>query len=161
MRATKYIEKYAPSVAFVCAACVLFVFSDDVSDKFRSGGWRIDALYSAIFNWSAIQSGFVFGMYGFVVSKRDGFSAIISKSGIFQEFLTYIRRAYIFGFSLTFSSLPLMVIEPSVDPNETASYFLISAWFCLFIWTFLAFLRVAFIFGVIAATPDKPDRIPG
>jgi len=48
-----------------------------------------------------------------------------------------------------------------VNSGEAVLYWIQAAWFALFVWAFGAFLRVAFSFGIIVATPDRPKRIPG
>ena len=68
------VERFGPLA--VAAACMLAVYlcAPAVIEKFRAeGGWQASSLYGAVFNWSAIQIGFAFGVYGFVVGKNEGF----------------------------------------------------------------------------------------
>lgn len=137
------------------------VLSHKIAPEFGTDRLQISNLYGAVFNWSAIQSGFVFGIYGFVISKKDGFVGDIAEGLSFPRFVRYTRGAYLLAMILTIVSLPLIVVEPSVGLPLSSNYLLISGWFALFVWTFFAFLRVAFIFGSIAATPDRKSKLPG
>jgi len=157
-----WFERWAPLAAAAFIFCACLYFRDELSIKFaKDGPWKAPSLYAAVFNWASIQSGFVFGIYGFIVTKKDGFIGKISETITFAEFVGFSRRAYIGGFALTFTTLPLLVAEPSISDAADRNFSLVSAWFAFFVWTFCAFLRVAFSFGIMAATPDRPKKIPG
>lgn len=156
-----WFERLAPLGMGLVALAVVVVWREAIAARFAPNGWQPSNLYNAVFNWASIQSGFVFGIYGFVASKRDGFVGEIAGGRAFAQLLTYARRAYITGFVLTFVSLPVMVAAPSLADSKSLSYWLVAVWFAAFVWTFCAFLRVAFTFGLIAATPDRKERIVG
>lgn len=137
------------------------IFRSQISDQFSPDGWQSGNLYGAVFGWSSIQSGFVFAVYGFIVAKRDGFAGILVGGQTYERFLGFTRRACFGGFLLAVISLPFVVVAPTVNADKPITYWPIVAWFSYFVWVFGAFLRVAFTFGKIIATPDKPDRIPG
>jgi len=130
-------------------------FSELVALKFSSGDWKSVGLYSAIFGWSAIQTGFAFGVYGFVIGKGDGFIAALKNTIAMSRFIVYIRRANISGFLLTLTSIPLIIVEPKVGVPMSTSYLVVALWFALFVWSFLSFLRLAYNFGQIASVKDK------
>jgi hypothetical protein len=157
----RFFERFAPLVLSLAALATIYYFREEVAAHFAPDGWKAESLYSAVFNWASVQSGFVFGIYGFIVSKRNGFIGEIAHTHSFAELTRYARRAYLSGFVLTFASLPLTVIQPTItDPNSSA-FMVAAVWFAAFIWTFFAFLRVAFIFGALVAVPDRRERIPG
>jgi hypothetical protein len=145
----------------LAALAVIFFWRVEIAAHFAPEGWKAESLYSAVFNWASVQSGFVFGIYGFIVSKRDGFIGEIANTRTFAQLTRYARRAYLTGFALTFASLPLTVAQPVIDDSSSRAFLVTAVWFAAFIWTFCAFLRVAFIFGALVAVPDKRDRIPG
>lgn len=156
-----WFERWSPlAVALTVLGACLYL-RPEITLKFGENGWKASSLYSAVFNWASIQSGFVFGIYGFIITKKDGFVGTISGTTTFAQFIAFTRRAYIGGFALTFASLPLLVTEPAIFSADKRTFWLISTWFAFFIWAFCAFLRVAFSFGIMAATPDRPTRIPG
>lgn len=74
-----------------------------------------------------------------------------------RRFLVYVKRANLGGFTLTFASLPLAVLSPSPSNKYSIEFYLIAAWFALFVWTFLAFLRIAFNFGHLSGVRDRPE----
>lgn len=77
-----------------------------------------------------------------------------------KQFLGYTKRAVAMGFVLTFLSMPLMVAAPQITTPSTLMYLSITLWFALFIWAFLAFARVAYLFGLMLK-PENRDIIPG
>ena len=69
-----WIEQYAPLVISAACAFAIYILAPSIIARFtQSEGWQASSLYGAVFNWSAIQTGFAFGVYGFVVGKNDGF----------------------------------------------------------------------------------------
>lgn len=158
---TQEFERFAPVAFAVVSLILIIVFHDSIVAKFKPDGWQSSNLYSAVFNWASIQSGFVFGVYGFIATKRDGFAGEMAKAPSFDLFLKYARRAYLTGFALTFVSLPIMVANPNLATASPREFSIVAIWFAVFVWTFCAFLRVAFIFGIISATPDRPVEIMG
>lgn len=149
------IEKFGPMAISLIAFALMLYFSKEISGRFASHAWRSSGLYSAIFGWSAIQSGFAFGVYGFVLGKSGGFVASLKGTQTMARFEGYIKRAIWTGFLLTFVTIPLIVCEPVASQPLNKTYVIISAWFAFFIWAFLAFLRLAYNFGALAAVKDK------
>lgn len=97
----------------------------------------------------------MFAVYGFIVTKRDGFVGTVIAGGSYERFLGFTKRACYGGFALTIASLPLLVSSPKMLTLTSFGYWLIALWFALFIWAVGAFLRVAFSFGIIVGTPDR------
>lgn len=157
----RLFERFAPLALGFAAFVVIYFLRSEIATNFEPNRWKVESLYSAVFNWASVQSGFVFGIYGFIVSKRDGFIGEIAHTHTFTQLTRYARRAYLTGFALTFASLPLTVAQPAISDPASNAFLIASIWFAAFIWTFCAFLRVAFIFGALVAVPDKRDRITG
>lgn len=156
-----WFERYAPIFLGALSLLSCWYFRSELSASFEPGKWDSSNLYSAVFNWSSIQSGFLFAIYGFIVTKRDGFVGKIFGGRAFSLFIKFTGRACVGGFVLTITSLPLLVSDPDISQASTVTFYLISLWFSFFVWAFFAFLRVAFSFGLIVATPDRPQRSPG
>ena len=153
----KAVEQFSPISVAAVSFIVLQYYKVEIVSAFLNGNWSVSSLYAAIFDWSAIQTGFLFGIYGFVASKKDGFIGEITGTYAMIWFISYIRRAIFTGFVLTFASIPLVVIDLSLVANEGENYVWISLWMCLFIWAFLSFARAAYIFGLMARVRDKED----
>ncbi len=156
-----WFEKFAPLGAGLTALALLYYFREPIATKFSPNGWQASNLYGAVFDWASIQSGFVFAIYGFIVTKKDGFVGAIAPGRSHTQFISFTRRACFGGFALTFFSLPLLVISPEIATLSKALYLLIAVWFAFFVWAFCAFLRVAFSFGIMVATPDRETKIAG
>ena len=148
-------ETYGPVITGLLTLGVLLYFSSPIALKFAHEEWTSSGLYSAIFGWSAIQTGFAFGVYGFVLGKSGGFVGALRGTRTMERFEGYIKRANWTGFTLTFFSIPLIVAEPKITAPLNASYVVVSVWFAFFVWAFLAFLRLAYNFGAIASVKDK------
>lgn len=157
----EWFEQLAPVLLGLLVLVGCLIARTPIAEQFEPQKWDATNLYVAVFDWAAIQSGFVFGIYGFIVSKRDGFVGQMMKGRSYEKFIGYTRRAYLGGFALTFVSLPLLVVGPDISDPDSKTYMLTALWFASFVWAFAAFLRVAFIFGTIAATPDRPEKVPG
>jgi hypothetical protein len=152
------VEQLGPLVLSAGCALAIYFFAPSIISKFQiENGWQVSSLYGAIFNWSAIQTGFAFGVYGFVVGKNDGFIKEIREKLAMRRFLGYVRRANIGGFVLTVTSLPLTVANPELSNPKSLLFLIVLAWFSLFLWTFLAFLRVAYGFGKLSSVRDQPE----
>lgn len=149
------IEYWGPFVGAVATIVCLFVYREFLVAKFSESVWNLTGLYSSIFGWSAIQTGFLFGVYGFIVGRSEGFIAEIKDTKFMKLYLRYTARATIIGFCLTIFSIPLMVVEPQLQPNDGWGFPIVAAWFSLFVWAFGAFLRVAYIFGIVVRVRDK------
>lgn len=149
------LEQYGPAFAAAIALASLFYYSQEIAMNFSSEKWKSSGLYAAIFGWSSIQVGFSFGVFGFVLGKSDGFVKEIRGTKAMARFLSYIKRANIAGFILTISSIPLVVIEPTIREPIDFYYIFIAIWFSLFVWSFFSFLRIAYNFGRIASVKDK------
>jgi hypothetical protein len=158
---SKRFEQWAPTGVGVAALLLCAFFRLEIAEQFQPNKWNAGNLYNAVFNWAAIQSGFVFGIYGYVAAKRDGFVGEFAKGGSYNRFIGYTQRAYIGGFLLTACSLPLLVATPNISRAGSWTFWLVVLWFSAFVWAFCSFLRVAFIFGLIAAIPDKKQRRAG
>jgi hypothetical protein len=151
-------EQYGPLAASAACALAIYIVAPSIIAKFRvSGGWQVSSLYGAVFNWSAIQIGFSFGVYGFVAGKNDGFVQEIRERLAMHRFLGYVRRANIGGFALTVASLPLAIVNPPISDPRSLLFLVIVVWFSLFLWSFLAFLRVAYGFGRLSSVRDQPE----
>ena len=151
-----WIERYHPLLIAVISVLALVYLRPNISLLFKEGVWSAEGLYSAIFGWSSIQSGFAFGVYGFVIGRDEGFVKAIKDTVAFERFISYTRRASYAGFFLAIISIPLIVSAPDLSSTKGSVYFLVSAWFGVFVWTFISFLRLAFNFGKIASVKDRP-----
>jgi hypothetical protein len=145
-------EQFGPLIAAVATVAVIGFYRDAITAKFTSEAWTTANLYSAVFAWSAIETGFAFAVYGFVVGKSEGFVEALRDTFAMRRFLQYVTAANILGFLLSVISIPLAITNPS-PTNST--FWVVTLWFGLFVWTFFAFLRIAFNFGRLSNVRDR------
>ena len=150
------VERYGP-LGFSLAAMVgIYLNATPIVTSIEASKWQVANLYTAVFSWAAIQTGFAFGVYGFVVGRSEGFIPEIRNTIAMRRFLGYVKRANVGGFLLTIVSLPLTIFSPNPAPQGSAQFFLVLLWFGLFLWTLLAFLRIAYSFGHLSSIRDQP-----
>ncbi len=154
------IERFGPLTISLSLAIALFVYRDPIIAREAQGSLNFPALYSAAVDWAAIQTGFLFGIFGFVAGKNDGFIKAVRNTHAMRLFSGYMRCAMALGFVVTIYSIMLMVINFSVSDGGGVSYSIFLLWALLTAWAFLAFGRVAYIFGILIRTKDK-NVIPG
>jgi hypothetical protein len=152
-------ERFLPVTLAALVLIAATIFRAGIAQFFIHHGLNMDGLYNAVFGWSAIQTGFVFAVYGFVMSSEGGFIERVRDTTPMNQFLQYTRNATYLGFALTAFSMPLMVSGIKVS-REVYGYFAISIWFSLFVWAFLSFARVAFLFGILIRPKTRP-LLPG
>jgi hypothetical protein len=150
-----WAEKYGPiALAFATAGALLY-FSEEMVGLAADKSINVSALYSAIFNWASIQTGFLFGVFGFVSGKSSGFLAEINRTQAMQTFNIYTRNATLLGFLVALTCIPLVVTDFDISAKSAAHYYVFVGWSFVTVWSFLAFARVAYVFGVILQVRDK------
>ena len=155
----KRAESTFPFVLGASISAIMLIFRAQITAHFIGGSWSLTGLYGAIFNWAALQTGFLFSVYGFIAAKQGGFIEVIRHTVFMSDFMRYTRRSIIMGFILTFSSIPLIIINLNFKNGRLGPFLIVDLWIGLFVWAFLTFVRVAYIFGIIARVRDQ-ERIP-
>jgi hypothetical protein len=159
-KATLFLESWGPLLVGALSFAALLFWRAEVVSQFANRGWKAEGLYGAVFNWAAIQTGFAFGVYGFVAGKTGGFIDAVRGTVAMSRFHRYVKTANVLGFVLTVLSIPLLVINPDLKAPTTLIYAVAAAWFALFIWAFVTFLRIAYTFGHLSGVKDNPPFYP-
>ena len=149
-------EKYIPVLIAAAATSICLLLQTEIVCLFRNYDLSMRGLYSAVFGWSAVQTGFLFGVFGFVAGSQDSFISEVRDTIPVRRFVVYTRNATLIGFILTFASMPMMVINLDRPSENLCAYVLTALWFGLFVWAFLAFARVAYLFGLLMQPKAKP-----
>lgn len=155
-----YVERYAPFLIAAAITFALYKYRGALAESAQSEDITIPILYTSVFDWAAIQTGFLFGIFGYVGGKSDGFIAEVKNTESMGYFLGYMRTAIWLGFVLTFASIPMMVTQHDIGSGDSWRFFIFLSWVFLSVWAFFAFLRVAYIFGLLLR-PSAAKRIPG
>ena len=149
------VERYFPAGAGIALFGALYYFGDVIVAGSNNNTLNLSILYSAVFDWSAIQTGFLFGIIGFIAGKNDGFIKELQDTPQMGYFHSYQKSAIALGFLITFTSIPLMVTGMTVLSVDGWRYLVFCAWASVSLWAFFAFVRVAYIFGIIIRVRDK------
>lgn len=152
------VERYGPIGSVVIWLAFAYFFREWFVDSISSGKIILSGLFSAVFGWAAIQTGFLFSVFGFVATKSDGFIGEFRRLPVMKRFQWYVLQAMYMGFVLTIYSIPLMILDLDMKGNFT--YWTVALWFASFIWAFTSFLRVALNFGKMVSVRDN-EFIPG
>lgn len=152
------IERFGPFSCVVAWLIVAYLFRGWIVSHIAQEKIILNGLFSAVFGWAAIQTGFIFSVFGFVATKSDGFVGEFRRSPAMKQFQFYVLQAMYMGFILTVYSIPLMIWK--LDMNGNITYWIVAAWFASFIWAFTSFLRVALNFGKMVSVKDQ-TFIPG
>lgn len=156
-----FVERFGPFLSGIGCFMALSWCKAEILMLVENKTLVMNNLYTAIFDWSAIQTGCLFAIYGFVAGKSDGFIGAIRHTITMQQYNSYLKRAIVIGFVLTVVSIPLIVTNFNLDAAPPIWYSVVAAWFSLFVWAFFAFARVAFVFGILVRTRDNPSRPAG
>lgn len=149
------IEKYGPLVLSILGTMGVLLWRDAITANVSRQEIDVDDLYSSVLNWASIQIGFAFAVYGFVIGKSEGFVEAVRDTAAMGRFISYVKRANVGGFLLTATSIPLAVISPEPKTPDSLVFWVVTCWFGLFLWTFFAFLRIAYNFGHLSSVRDQ------
>lgn len=139
---------------------IAYYYKDWFVNKVTFGDISLNGLFSAVFGWASIQTGFIFSVFGFVATKTGGLVEEFRSTPYIFVFESYVRRAMYLGLILTVYSIPMMSYK--VDVDSPTQYWIVCIWFALFIWAFGAFLRVALNFGQLLSRNKGDDTyLPG
>lgn len=143
-------EANYPMIFGGIAAAAALAYAPQAISVFTENEWKIDSIYSAVFDVSAITTPFLFTFYSFVATAERGFIGRMRASVYYRMLMQYTVRALLLGGLLTLLSIPVMVIEPKPATLGEASHLLLVIWLGLAVWTLSAFVRAAYIFSVFA-----------
>ncbi|GEO99991.1 hypothetical protein [Methylobacterium haplocladii] len=150
-----YFESWSPFVLAATAFCTLIFFRVEITQDFVTYKLSLPQLYTAIFGWASVMTGFQFGVYSLIFSKTDGFISRISSTKALEKFMSYTKRAVTLGFALTIFGIPLLIINADMDGLSVIMYCIGTLYVSLFIYSFAATVRVAKLFAIMAKIKTK------
>jgi hypothetical protein len=123
--------------------------------------WHLDQLYTAVFAFLAITTGFVAAFYCTIVCMSEGFIHQIRNTDVMRGFLIFLKQAIILGFFVSLASIPMMVVEPIPTEQYSLSAFAVALWLGAAVWAIAAFYRVASLFFFMFEAKIEPRRPAG
>lgn len=154
------LEKRFPLALASVSLLLCVLFGNSLAGWVASGTIVMDGLYGALFDWSAIQTAFAFGVFAFIMGHSGDFIMRLRATKAFKVFANYVFSAMASGFVLSVASLPLLVTQPKDIEAFSAIFYLISIWFSLFMYCIASFYRVGRIMWIIVRTQDNREH-PG
>ncbi len=119
-----------------------------ITSSFANDIWDLEGFYAAVFDWSSIQSAFLFSVFAFFLARSEPFIQAISNTTTFRALRKYVLRSLILSMLLTLLSFPLLINTPDMVSNEYLNF-----GFCIFIfvmtflcYTFMCFIKVVRVF---------------
>jgi hypothetical protein len=127
-----------------------------IGSQFANEVWKIDAFYSAVFDWSSIQAAFLFSVYAFFLSRSEPFIKAIATTSSFRALRSYVLRTLALAMGLTVLSLPLVVAPMGIKSGSPCDIGFVI--FCLTMlalsYTFMCFVKVIRVFGKLEAMEE-------
>jgi len=123
--------------------------------------WHIDQMYTAIFAFLAITTGFLATFYCTIVCMSDGFVRQIRDTKKMWGFLGFVKRGIILGFAVSLASIPMMIAAPAPTEHFSISAIVVSTWLGCAAWAVAAFYRVASLFFFLFEARTEPRRPAG
>lgn len=123
-----------------------------IANKFSAGGWKIDAYYSAIFNWAAFQGAFLFSVYAFFLSRSEPFIKAVEATPAFRNLRKYVLRSLWLSMGLTLASLPAVVAAPTISADAgllDPGFIIFWVMSTLLAYTFGNFVKVIRVFRLL------------
>jgi hypothetical protein len=145
----RWALRHAAPTLGVATFVLCLYFRAEIANFFGPEGWSISGFYSSVLNLGAVKTGFILGIYTYVVSKDTGFIGAIKGSSAYKEMITYLRRIFYTVFVMTFGSVPLAVVLPVPSEDVTWETFAFSFWAAFFVYTSFCFLRILRAFSAI------------
>ena len=148
--ARRRLRRHLPAIAAVTAPISVLAERETLSSRFGSEAWDIGAFYSAVFDWSSIQSAFLFGIYAFILARSEPFIKAIDGTEPFEKLRSLCRSTLYMTFLLTLVSMPLAVTQP----QPTNSLLSLNLWVLaglssLAAFSFFRFFKIVRVFSKI------------
>jgi hypothetical protein len=151
-------ERYYPLAGGIATALAWWLWGVHLVEFSESHNWHLDQIYTAMFGFTAVTTGFLGTFYGTIQSMTTGFISRIRDTTVLRVFLRYTKNAIIVGFVSSLISMAMMVVAPlpRICPSwESAAS---SIWMLVSVWAVLGFYRVASLLFPLFETHVPDER---
>jgi hypothetical protein len=119
-----------------------------ITTEFAAAHWSLSNFYGAVFNWSAIQAGFLFGAYAFFLSRTEPFIQAVSESHPFEQLRVYVKRTLYMTMGLAAVTAIILVATPAMTAEQyDFAFLLFCAVSCALTYTVFSMFKVIRVFG--------------
>jgi len=150
------LVRLSPLLISILIFFSLCFFDEEIAQYIKDMTIDWSNLYAAVFDWAAIQTGFLFGVYGFIVGSPTGFMKAIDGTKPFRYFKIGLITSLVVGFVLTIISLPLLVFSPNPFTSGATVKVLSFLWFSFFVFALGTFFRSAYLFAFMTRQKESP-----
>jgi hypothetical protein len=146
-----------PTVSGVVVAVLWLFIGSKVVAVCEDNKWHLDQIYTAMFGFLAITTGFLATFYGTLQSVSSGFLDKMRGTRTLGSFMSYTRGAIVLGLITSLLSVIMMVAAPLPLQNFTLASFFMSLWMGLIICALCSFYRSARWFFFLLETRIPPN----
>jgi hypothetical protein len=139
-------EQIYPFVLGLIAAAAWMIFGSNVVCYAQQHNWHLDQLYTAVFAFLAITTGFLATFYCTIQCMSEGFIQRIRNTQTLNGFLAFTKHAIIIGFIVSIVSVPMMVVTPMPITSFSWSAVIVALWLGVAVYAVASFYRVASLF---------------
>lgn len=154
-------ERLYPLAIGAVAAVAWLLWGHKIAAICVKEQWHIEQMYTAVFAFLAITTGFLATFYCTIVCMSEGFVRQIRDTKKMAGFLAFVKRAIILGFVVSLTSVPMMVAEPAPTEQFSVAAFIVAVWVGASAWAIAAFYRVASLFFFLFEAKTEPRRPAG
>lgn len=145
----KWVQAHLEEIGALAGAGVLYWLWPHIIERFAAtNGWSASGLYSAVFGWTSIQVGILFGIYTFVVPRTEPFFRALNRTSAFGEFKDYLLVSCYLTMVCVLGAFLFTVVNPVPDGRVLLKLLLIS-WLDLIFYTVLRFLKIMRVFQIL------------
>lgn len=139
-------EQIYPFVLGLLAAVAWIIFGADVVVYAGHHNWHLDQLYTAVFAFLAVTTGFLATFYCTIQCMSEGFIQRICNTRTLSGFLAFTKHAIIIGFIMSLVSIPMMVVTPLPTTSFSLGSLIVAVWLGVAVYAVASFYRVASLF---------------
>jgi hypothetical protein len=154
-------ERFYPLCVGALTALVWLLWGDKLVAICAKEQWHIEQMYTAIFAFLAITTGFLATFYCTIVCMSEGFVRQIRDTKKMWGFLAFVKRGIILGFIISLASIPMMIAAPTPTEQFSISAIIVAIWLGGAAWAIAAFYRVASLFFFLFEAKTEPRRPAG
>ena len=153
-------ERAYPCVIGAAAGAAWLMWGHDVVCVSNANGWHLDQMYTAVFGFTAVTTGYLATFYGTIQSMSSGFVHRIRGTRVLALFLKFIKAAIKIGFVCAVLSAVMMILVPLPADRYSWPNLSSAVWIFISVWAIVSFYRVASLLFFLFET-EIPRERPG
>lgn len=148
-------ERWLPWAGMIVTGPLVDFWGGTVQQYCDKHDWKLNEIYGAVFNFSAIELGGLIALYALLVSDTPT-TKRLRRTRSFQKYVSYVRFGINIAFIVALSSIPALVTNPRLGAWDGVSTLCSAAWYAISVGMLLALYRVVVIVRVVVE-PDSED----